>query len=127
FKESGESVVSLIRQDVPVGKKKDARSPRRLAAQVPAAVEQFPCNLERDECLARACGEREQDAHKTDGDGLHYPLDGDVLVVAAGVGAPSILEWNGREAVAPGVSLSEGQVPEFIRRGVGGDFTFRAS
>jgi len=32
--------------------------------------------------LARADGEREQDALPVVGDGLYHPLDGDVLIVA---------------------------------------------
>ena len=60
--EGGEGVVSLIRQDVPVGEEQDARAARRLAAQVPAAVKQFPRDLKGDEGLARAGGQREQDA-----------------------------------------------------------------
>ena len=34
----------------------------RLAAQIPAAVKQLPRNLKGDERLARAGGERQQDA-----------------------------------------------------------------
>ena len=50
-------------------------------------MEQFPRNLKGDEGLARTGGEREQDTLSFFRDGLHHPLDGDVLVVAAGVGS----------------------------------------
>ena len=60
------------------------------------------------------------------GDGLQHPLDGDVLVVAALEVAALVLEGHGGEAVAPGVCLGKGQVPEFLRRGIAGHFAFRA-
>ena len=60
--EGGEGVVSLVGEDVAVGEEQDARAARRLAAQVPAAVEQLPGDLKGDEGLARAGGQREQDA-----------------------------------------------------------------
>jgi hypothetical protein len=60
--EGGEGVVRLIGEDVAVGEEQDARAARRFAAQVPPAVEELPRNLESDEGLARACGQREQDA-----------------------------------------------------------------
>ena len=50
------------------------------------------------------------------GDGLQHPLDGDVLVVAALEVAALVLERHGGEAVAPGVLLGKGQVPEFVGR-----------
>ena len=60
--EGGEGVVGLVGEDVAVGQEQDARAARRLAAQVPAAVEELPGDLEGDEGLAGAGGEREQDA-----------------------------------------------------------------
>ena len=81
--EGGEGVVGLVGEDVAVGEEQDARAARRLAAQVPAAVEQLPGDLKRDEGLARAGGEREQDALLVLGDGLQHALDGDVLIVAS--------------------------------------------
>ena len=98
-----EGVVGLIGQDVAVGEEQDARPARRLAAQVPAAVEQLPGDLKGDERLARAGGQREQDARLAGGDGLQHPLDGDVLVVAWLEVAALVLEGHGGEAVAPGV------------------------
>ena len=50
------------------------------------------------------------------GDGLQHALDGDVLVVARLEVAALVLERHGGEAVAPGVRLGEGPVPEFVRR-----------
>ena len=98
----------------------------RFAAQVPAAVEQLPRDLKGDERLARAGGEREQDALLSGGDGLQHPLDGDVLIVAALEVAALVLERHGGEAVAPGVRLGERQVPEFVRRGIARHLAFRA-
>ena len=46
--EGGEGVVGLIGEDVAVGEEQDARAARRLAAQVPAAVEQLPGDLGRN-------------------------------------------------------------------------------
>ena len=60
--ERGEGVVSLIGEDVAVGEEQDARPARRFAAQIPAAMKELPGDLKRDEGLARAGGEREQDA-----------------------------------------------------------------
>ena len=64
FGKGGEGVVGLVGQDVAVGQEQDARAARRLAGhqQIPAAVEQLPGDLKGDEGLARAGGEREQDA-----------------------------------------------------------------
>ena len=45
-------------------------------------MKQLPRDLKRDEGLARAGGEREQDACLEGGDGLQHAPDGDVLVVA---------------------------------------------
>ena len=86
--------------------------------RVPAAVEEFPCDLKGDEGLAGAGGEREQDACSVVGDGLQHALDGNVLVVADLDVAALVLERHGGEAVAPCVRLGERQVPEFIRRRV---------
>src|SRR5690348_13345314 len=66
-----------------VGGEEDARPARRLAAQVPAGVEQVPGDLERDEGLARAGGEGEEDAIFVAGDRLHHAVDGDILVIAS--------------------------------------------
>ena len=119
-----ERVVSLIGEDVAVREKEDARTARRFAAQVPAAVEEFPGDLKGDERLARAGGQREQDALLVGGDGLHHPLDGDVLIIAAWMRAALVLERHGGEAVAPRVRFGEGPVPEFVRRGIARQLAF---
>ena len=124
--EGGEGVVGLVGEDVAVGEEQDARAAVRFAAQVPAAVEQLPGDLEGDEGLARAGGQRQQDAVAASGDGLQHALDGDVLVVAALEIAAPVLEGDGGEAVAPGVLLGKGQVPEFVGRRVAGQFAFGA-
>ena len=56
FRERGEGVVSLVRQNVPVGEEEDAWASRRLAAQAPAGVKEFPRDLKRDEGLACSRG-----------------------------------------------------------------------
>ena len=124
--EGGERVVRLVRKDIAVGQKQDARPARRLAAQVPAAVKQLPRDLKRDERLARAGGQRKQDAVFPGGDRLQHPLDGDVLIVAPLEIAAPVLEGHGGEAVPPGVGLGKGQVPECFRRGIAGRLAFRA-
>src|SRR5256885_13884503 len=67
----------------------------------PPTVKEFPRNLKRDERLARAGSECEQDAHESGSDGLHHPLHGDVLIVAAGVRAAFVFARDGGEAGAP--------------------------
>ena len=67
-----------LAEDVAVGEKQDARAARRLAAKVPAAVEQLPDDLEGDEGLAGAGGQRQQDAGLVNGDGGHHPIDSNV-------------------------------------------------
>src|SRR3546814_5603385 len=63
FRSKGrEGVVGLVRQDVAVGQEQDARPPRRLAAEVPAAVEQLPGDLKGDGGLAGARRQRQEDA-----------------------------------------------------------------
>src|SRR3546814_3378742 len=58
-----EGVVGLVRQDVAVGQEQDARPPRRLAAEVPAAVEQLPGDLKGDGGLA---GARRSEEHTSE-------------------------------------------------------------
>ena len=62
FGEGGKGVVSLVGEDVAVGQEQDTRATGWFAAQVPAAMEQFPGDLKRDERLARAGSQRQQDA-----------------------------------------------------------------
>ena len=82
--------------------------------------------MEGDEGFAGAGGEGQQDAPPAVGDGFEHALDGDVLIVAAGVGAALVLERDGGEAVAPGVRLGEGHGPEFVGGGEAGSFAFAA-
>ena len=119
--EGGERVVGLVRQNVPVGEKEDAWLARGFAAQVPAGVKEFPRDLERDEGFAGAGGKREQDALPVLRDGLHHALDGDVLIIAAGMRTALVLKRHGGEAVAPRVRLGEGHRPEFVGRGIACD------
>jgi hypothetical protein len=116
--EGGEGVVRLVGEDVAVGQEQDARPPHRLAGQVPAALEQLPGDLKGDEGLAGAGGQGQQDALAPGGNGLQHAPDGDVLAVAPLEVAAAVLEGDGGEAVAPGVRLGEGAVPEFVGRGV---------
>ena len=94
--------------------------------KIPTTVEEFPRNLKRDERLARAGGEREQDARLIRGDGLQHALNGDVLIVAARMRTALVLKRHGGEAVTPGVRFGEGQVPEFFRAGITRDVALRA-
>ena len=126
FGKGREGVVGLIGQDVAVGEEQDARPPRRLARQVPAALEQRPGDLKGDRGLAGAGGERQQDALLAGGDRLQRVLDGVVLVVARLPGAAALLERNGGEAVAPFVRLREDLGPELVRRRIALDIAFRA-
>ena len=119
-------VVGLVGEDVAVGEEQDARPARRFAAQVPAAVEQLPGNLEGDEGLARAGRQRQQDAIAPPGQRRQHALDGDVLVVAPLEEAAPVLEGHGGEAVAPGVGRGEGEVPDLVGRRKAGPFAFRA-
>ena len=113
--ESRKGVVSLIGQNVAVSQEQDARSPRRLAAQIPSALEQLPRQLEGDEGLAGAGGERQQNALPAVGDGFERVFDGVVLVVARLPRPALVLEGDGGEAVAPCVFLGEDDVPEVFR------------
>src|SRR5260221_6903033 len=89
--ESRKGVVCLVGENVPVREEEDARATRRFAAQVPAAVEKFPRNLKRNERFARAGGEREQNTRTILRNGLHHPLDGNVLVITARRGTTPVL------------------------------------
>ena len=107
--------------------RRDGGVPCFQSLKVPAAIEQFPSDLKCNECLARAGGEREQDSLAVVRDGFRYAIDGDVLVVAAGVEASFVFEGNGSEAVAPCVGFGEGQIPEFVGRWIGRNRPFLAS
>ena len=76
------TVVGLVGEDVPVGQKQNPGSAGGFAAQVPAAVEEFPGDLERNERLPGAGGKRQEDALPVLCNGNHRPLDGDVLIIA---------------------------------------------
>ena len=89
-------------------------------------MEQFPGDLKGDEGLAGAGGEGEQDARLAGGDGFQHAVDGDVLVIAAGVGAAFVLKRNGGETVAPDVLLGVGLGPEFGGGRVAGQFALGA-
>ena len=113
LREGGEGVEGLVGEDIAVGQKQDAWPPGRLAPllpidQVPAAVEQLPCDLEGDEGLARARGQSQQDAPLSGGDGIQHPFDGDVLVITGWMAAAFVLERHGFEPVAPGVLFGKG-------------------
>ena len=97
----------MVGEDVAVGQEQDARPPGGFSAQVPAALEQLPGNLEGDEGFAGPCGEGQQDAGLTSRHGLQDALDGDVLVVAARMGATLVLERHGGETVAPSILLAK--------------------
>ncbi len=56
--------------NVAAGQKQESQAPRWLAAQVPAGLEQFSCDLESDEGLAGTGCERKKNAVAALGDGL---------------------------------------------------------
>ena len=58
-RESREGVVSLIGENVAVGQEQDARAARRLAGEVPPAVEELPGDLKGDGCLAGPGSQRQ--------------------------------------------------------------------
>jgi hypothetical protein len=89
-------------------------------------VEELPRDLEGDEGLSRAGREGEQDAVALRGDGLQHALDGDVLVVPRPEVPAPVLEGHGGEAVAPGVRLREGAVPQLVWGGETGDLALHA-
>lgn len=58
----GESVVSLVGEDVAIGEEQDAGATGGFVAEVPAALEQFPGELEGDEGFAGAGGHGQQNS-----------------------------------------------------------------
>ena len=99
---------------------------RRLARQIPAALEQRPGDLKRDCGLAGAGGERQQDALRALGDRLQRVLDGVVLIVAGLPGAAALVERDRSEAVAPFVRRLEDLGPKLVRRRVALDVSLLA-
>ena len=89
-------------------------------------MKQFPRDLKGDERLARARGQRQQNALLVVRDRLHHPLDGDILVVTARMRTAFVFKWHSGEAVAPRVGLREGCGPKLVGRGIGGNGTFLA-
>ena len=62
FVKAREAVVGLVGEDVSVRQEEDARQAVWLAAQVPAAMEELPGDLEGNHRLAGTRSERQQDA-----------------------------------------------------------------
>src|SRR6185369_17042005 len=109
-----------IRKNVAVRQKKNARTARRLTAQIPATVKQLPRDLKGDEGFAGAGSEREQNALPVVCDSLQHPLDRDVLIISAGMRTAFVLEGNRGETVTPCVWFSECELPKFVRRWITG-------
>ena len=118
--ERGEIVVRLGRQGVAIGQEQNARPARRLAAEVPAGLEQLPRYLKGDRRLAGAGGQGQQDPVLASGNLLQHALDGDLLIEANVPRAALVRERHRGEAVAPGVRLCEGPFPQLVGRGKGG-------
>ena len=116
FSKSGKGVVGLVGQDIAIGQEQDARSPRRLARHVPAALEQSPGDLKGDGGLAGAGRQRQQDALLAGGDRFQRVLDGIVLIVPRLPSAAALLERHGGETVAPSVRRLEHLGPQLVRR-----------
>jgi len=118
-------IVGLIGQNVAVGEEKYARPPRRLAGEIPAAMEQRPCNLKRDRSLARTGGERQQDALLARCNGLQRILNSVVFIISILPLPPFILERDGGEAIAPSIGLGEHTLPKLLRRWIAVDVALR--
>ena len=106
----------MVGKDVPVSKEKDTWPTRGLAGEVPSALKQLPSNLEGDKSLPCASSKREQDPLPVVRNGLHDLFDGDVLVVSWQEISASVLKWDCRKPIAPGVGLGKRHVPEFVWR-----------
>ncbi len=131
LRKGAKGIKSLIRKDVAIGKKEDAGSALGFLSfskscspvcEVPAAVEELPCNLEGNRGLAGACGQREQQPIAALGNGIKRIGDGIVLVEAGLPLSSAFLKGNFREAAAPVgflcLRFSEGRVPKLVRAGV---------
>ena len=124
FRKRRERVERLIRQNVPIREKQNARAARWFARQVPAALKKFPRDLECNEGLARARCQREQDTLAPSGEGFQHTLHRDVLVVAALEKTTAILEGHCRETIPPCILFREGEIPKILRRRINGNITF---
>ena len=124
FGEGTEGFVGLVGKDVTIGQKQYPRVTLGLLAKVPAALEEFPGELEGDEGFACACGHGQEDAGLVLIDGFEGVFDRVVLVVAGFPGAAAVFKGGSGEAVSPEVFLAEGEVPEFFGGGVLGDVGF---
>ena len=88
FVKSAEVDQPLVGEDVAVSDEEDARRPRARTSvalrrlEVPPRLEELPRDLERDERLARAGGEREEDAPLPRRDRIGHAVDRQLLVVA---------------------------------------------
>ena len=111
IREGGEIEEGLIRQNIAVRKEQDTGPALAVFGQGPAAVEQFPGNLEGDAGFAGPGRHGEQDAVLAGGDGFECCVDGVVLVIARLPGPALGFEGDCGEAVAPGVVFGEGSPP----------------
>jgi len=106
-------------------RKRMPRTARRLAAQIPAAMEQFPGDLKGDKSFAGAGGECEKNAFPALRNSLHRPVDGDVLIIAAGCEPP--LSSNGTsEKRSAQASCCKDHIPKFFWRGIAPHLAFFA-
>ena len=124
FGKGTEGVVGLVGKDVTIGQKQYPRVTLGLLAKVPAALEEFPGELEGDEGFACACGHGEEDAGLALIDGFEDVLDRVMLVVAGFPGATAIFKGDKGKTIAPEIFLAEGEVPECFGGGVLGDVGF---
>ena len=82
---------------------------------VPFGLKQFPGDVEGNERLARARGQREQDALLAPGDTVEHAVDGNLLIVAQRLLAV-LIERLCAEYVTPVVGLTELPLPELVGR-----------
>ncbi len=122
--EGGEGVVGLVGKDVAIGQEQNARAASGFAAEVPAALKEFPGELEGDEGFAGAGSHGQQNSVTPFANGLQHMLNGVVLIVAGFPGAAAVFKGDVGEAIAPRIRFAVGGLPEIVGGGVLEDSAF---
>ena len=113
--EGGEVLEGLAGESVTVGEEEDPRLALGLLGEAPAGLVELPDDLGGDGRLARAGGQRQQQALAAGGDGVEHRVDGALLVIAKGPLSALIGPMGGREIVADLVTVRVGHRPELVR------------
>ena len=121
-----EIIERLVRQIVPVCEKQDARTARRLVAQIPSSLKQLPSDLKGDGGLAGAGRERQQDTVITFRDFIEYPVGGNFLIITNRPTPALIGKRHHGKSVPPRVLFGKRHLPEFVRGRVPRDLAFLA-